>query len=61
MVRLTADVGIYPKMAWSPDGTQLAFVSGFATQRDIYVINADGSGLRNLTNSPEDEYELDWR
>jgi Tol biopolymer transport system component len=61
IVRLTSGVGIYPKMVWSPDGTQLAFVSGFATQRDIYVINADGRGLRNLTNSPEDEYELDWR
>jgi Tol biopolymer transport system component len=60
LVRLTADVGISLRMAWSPDGTQLAFVSGF-TQRDIYVINADGTGLRNLTNSPEDEYDLDWR
>lgn len=61
IIRLPTDVGIAPMLAWSPDGTQLAFVSGFVTQRDIYVINVDGSSSRNLTNSPEDEYDLDWR
>lgn len=35
-------------LSWSPNGTQLAFVSGL----DIYVINADGSGKRRLTTHP---------
>lgn len=38
--------------AWSPDGTRLAFVSYRSGGSDIYVVNADGSGLRNL--SPND-------
>jgi hypothetical protein len=33
--------------AWSPDGERIAFVS----DRDLYVINADGSGLTKLTTS----------
>lgn len=37
---------------WSPDGTRLAFVSYRTGGSDIYVVNADGSGLRNL--SPND-------
>ncbi|KAA1426011.1 TolB family protein [Nocardioides antri] len=36
--------------AWSPDGTQLAFSSTRdGSHLDIWVVNADGSGLRNLT------------
>jgi Tol biopolymer transport system component len=42
---------------WSPDGRKLAFAShprGLVFDRqlfDIYVMNADGSGRRNLTRS----------
>jgi len=32
---------------WSPDGSRLAFMSGY----DIYVMNADGSNRVNLTSS----------
>ncbi|PSR01103.1 MAG: hypothetical protein BRD47_07015 [Bacteroidetes bacterium QS_8_68_28] len=42
--------------AWSPDGEQVAFISNRAYlqtpnqgREDLYVINADGSGLRRLT------------
>jgi Tol biopolymer transport system component len=35
---------------WSPDGTRIAFRGGhFNNERGIYVIGADGSGLRLLT------------
>jgi TolB protein len=41
--------------AWSPDGAQLAFARGqhgVATETvDLYVANADGSGLRRLTHA----------
>ncbi|MGC2237472.1 MAG: DPP IV N-terminal domain-containing protein [Pyrinomonadaceae bacterium] len=38
--------------AWSPDGTRIAF-AGTQDTGDIFVINADGSGLTNLTNTAE--------
>ena len=44
--------------AWSPDGRRLAFYSSrhksynLAGDAAIYLINADGSGLTRLTNSP---------
>lgn len=44
---------------FSPDGTKIAmirstedFVSGNGEDTDLFVINADGSGLRRLTHTP---------
>ncbi len=45
-------VGYYGGPAWSPDGRQLAFVSdlvAFDFVHDIYLVNADGTGRRQLT------------
>ena len=39
--------------AWSPDGRKIAFVSYRDGNDEIYVMNADGSNQRNLTNSPD--------
>jgi Tol biopolymer transport system component len=40
-------------LAWSPDGRKLAFLQGRGGCgpgcHDLYVVNSDGSGLRNLT------------
>jgi Tol biopolymer transport system component len=36
--------------AWSPDGSRLAFVSG-PSPRHLWVINADGSGRKQITNN----------
>jgi TolB protein len=33
--------------AWSPDGSRIAFTA-FGTNRGVYVMNADGSGIRAL-------------
>ena len=41
--RILAQDGAQP--VWSPDGRRIAF----ERQSDIYVMNADGSGQRNLT------------
>jgi Tol biopolymer transport system component len=38
--------------AWSPDGTRIAFSSERDGDDEIYVINADGSGERKLTDLP---------
>jgi Tol biopolymer transport system component len=51
MKRMTSALGIEEQPAWSPDGSKIAF-SGTnpATQSsDIYVMNADGTGLVSLT------------
>ena len=37
---------------WSPDGQKIAFLSKRNGNNDIYVMNPDGSGQRNLTHNP---------
>src|SRR5262245_11651193 len=37
---------------WSPDGRRIAFVRTWGNDGDIYVMNADGSGIRRLTRTP---------
>lgn len=45
---------------WSPDGSRLAFVLPSAYATDIYMINADGTGLTNLTNSTSYNFWPIW-
>lgn len=48
---------------WSPDGHQIAFVaSGIGPEHhpDIFIINADGSNLLNLTSHPAEDYQPAW-
>jgi TolB protein len=52
--------------AWSPDGRKIAFVRVSErvgtprANRDVYVVNADGSGLRRLTTHPEYDGDPAW-
>lgn len=49
----------YPK--FSPDGTRIAFTSqppGLASQTQIWVVNSDGSNLKQLTTTRG--YTCDW-
>ena len=46
--------------AWSPDGSQLAFTSNRDGQPELYVMNADGSGARRLTNHPGIDTSPTW-
>ena len=55
--RLTFESDSYP--TWSPDGTKIVFVRTIA-QNDIFVMNADGSFPRNLTQHPADDKEPTW-
>ncbi|MDQ3749987.1 MAG: winged helix-turn-helix domain-containing protein [Acidobacteriota bacterium] len=38
--------------AWSPDATRIAFVDKAGGNSEIFIINTDGTGLKNLTNDP---------
>ncbi len=47
--------------AWSPDGKKIAFVrENSAPNFDIYVVNADGTGLTQLTTLPGYEAAPAW-
>ncbi|TQV74160.1 protease [Exilibacterium tricleocarpae] len=47
--RLTSDEGLelFPK--FSPDGSKIAFSAEYSGNRQVYVMNRDGSGLKQLT------------
>jgi len=45
---------------WSPDGQQIAFVSGRDRNWEIYAVNADGTRATNLTRSPSDDRWPAW-
>jgi Tol biopolymer transport system component len=50
---------------WSPDGTKIAFTGkeqGDASARfHVYPINADGTGLQQLTSGPANDGQPDWQ
>ena len=45
---------------YSPDGEWIAFTSDEAGNDDIFIINIDGTGRRNLTNSPGRDILPNW-
>ena len=54
-VNLTVHPGRDRSPAWSPDGRRIAFESDRGgAWGDIFVMNADGSGVEQLTRVPED-------
>jgi len=46
--------------AWSPDGTKIAFRSTRSGVSDLYVMNADGSGVTQLTSDSATEGRPAW-
>ncbi|MBW8190357.1 PDZ domain-containing protein [Neiella marina] len=48
-LRLTDHIGFEAFPKFSPDGQQIAFSAEYNGSRQIYVMNADGSGLKQLT------------
>jgi Tol biopolymer transport system component len=50
--------------AWSPDGKSIVFAQSPATgpfgYRDIFTMDADGSGIRQVTMSTLFDYRPDW-
>ena len=51
--RITQNMVVGGRNDWSPDGKRIAFYAGVPYRRDIFVINADGSGLQQLTNESD--------
>jgi TolB protein len=46
--------------AWSPDGTRISFEAKIDGRFALVVMNADGSGLRRLTEAPADGFASSW-
>jgi Tol biopolymer transport system component len=71
VTRLVDQLGFLVGPVWSPDGRQIAFtafntksyedlfggfsITGGAARSDLFVVNADGTGLSNLTNAPRQD------
>ena len=49
---------LYP--AWSPDGSQIAYLSWRESTLDIYVMDVDGSNQRLLYDSGFHDADIDW-
>ena len=48
-------------LAWSPDGSKLAFVSGHGgTSADLYVYSRDLGEITRLTDGPSHAYQISW-
>jgi TolB protein len=59
--RLTTQPGWEIEPNWSPDGRRLAYTAYPSGKADIFVMNVDGSGVRDVTNDPEtDDYQPSW-
>jgi TolB protein len=45
---------------YSPDGTRIAFAATEGGNSDVWVMNADGSGARRITNDPALDLSPSW-
>jgi Tol biopolymer transport system component len=62
---LTHALATYEDLGWSPDGTKIVFIGPDPSERlfgdnDLFVMNADGSGIVRLTHSPNFEQSPVW-
>jgi Tol biopolymer transport system component len=61
ILRLTDSAGVDDDPVWSPDGRQIAYESDTDGDFDVWVMNVDGSGAVNLTDSnASTDWSPDW-
>ena len=46
--------------SWSPDGSKIVFSSTRAGQRQIWVMNADGSNAYSLSTTSHEDWDPVW-
>src|SRR5439155_26066156 len=57
--RVVAGTNVSP--SWSPDGTKLVFSRDWGRYiYDVFVVGADGTGLRRLTHGPGEKLYPAW-
>ena len=59
--KITENIDDNRSPVWSPDGKQIAYVSDVNGNRDIYIMNADGAGVRRLTYGKDNNISPAWR
>jgi serine/threonine protein kinase/WD40 repeat protein len=61
-VQSTAQEGTSPNdwPDWSPDGTKIVFAGASTEGYDLYVMNADGTNVERITDTPGDEITPAW-
>jgi dipeptidyl aminopeptidase/acylaminoacyl peptidase len=57
--QLTSDPGLEAAPAWSPEGSQIAFIAGDMRASEIYWMSPDGSNVRQLTTGVATGYSPD--
>ena len=61
LIALTPTVNRIGLWKWAPDGNRIAFELDDGDQTDLWVVNADGTGLTNLTETADfSEHRPDW-
>jgi TolB protein len=58
--RLTTGAGTNEKPAWAPNGRSIAFSSTRSGRRQLWVVTADGSNPRRLTDEPLGASDPAW-
>ena len=58
--RLTTDPNWDWAPAWSPDGTQIAFISNREGQGEIYIMTSSGENPVNITRDPSADWDPVW-
>lgn len=59
--RLTFNEELDELPTWSPDSQQIIFVTWVSrTDSELFVMGADGSNLRQITDTPTDEGHVSW-
>ena len=57
---MTDGGGDHLKPTWSPDGRLVAYSSDQQGSADLYLMRADGTGVKRLTWTPHEETDPVW-